>query len=135
MTDVYISEAIKAKYYGQGQKFGRAEFDRLLGDFDAGADVPFATFGTDLIEAYPDAKVILNTRDVDSWLGSMRKTAGAVLAWPSWKYVAPWDPTLVGPWWEFAQWIMVTRASLYLSPLRVTRYQVDTLASPPRTTP
>lgn len=113
-ADIDISEAIKAKYYGQGQKFSRAEFDKLLGDFDAGADVPFATFGTDLIEAYPDAKVVLNTRDVDGWLDSMRRTVGVIMAWRTWKYVAPWDPALVGPWWEFTQWIGVCASPLRL---------------------
>lgn len=102
-------EGIQAKFYGQGRPFGRVEFDKLLGDFDAGADVPFITFGVELIEAYPEAKVLLNTRDVDAWLASMGRTAGRVLRWPSWGWVAPWDPKLVGPWWEFAQWIMVTR--------------------------
>lgn len=101
------NEAIRAKFHGEGKPFGRSEFDKLLGDYDAGADVPFATFGVDLMRAYPEAKVLLNTRDVDAWLGSMQKTAGRVLAWPSWPWVAPWDSAIVGPWWEFAQRIMV----------------------------
>ena len=100
-------EAIKARYYGEGENFGRKEFDKLLGDYDSGADVPVATFGVDLIEAYPEAKVLLNTRDVDAWLGSMGKTAGVVLGWPTWPWVAPWDPGMVGPWWEFAKRMVV----------------------------
>lgn len=101
-------EAIKAKYYGEGEKFGRREWDRLLGEYDSGADVPFATFGVDLIEAYPEAKVLLNSRDVDAWLGSMQRTAGSVLSWPSWPWVAPWDSTIVGPFWQFAGYVMVS---------------------------
>lgn len=101
------TEAIHAKYHGDGTPFGRAEWDKLLGGFDAGADVPFATFGVELIPAHPEAKVVLNHRDVDAWLGSMRKTAGRVLSWPSWPWVAGWDPGLVGPWCEFAREVMV----------------------------
>lgn len=55
-------EGIKAKFHGEGRPFGREEFDKLMGDYDAGADVPFATFGVELIEAYPDAKILLNNR-------------------------------------------------------------------------
>lgn len=101
------SEAIKAKYYGEGKKFGRAEFDKLLGDYDSGADVPVATFGVDLIEAYPDAKVVLNTRQVDAWLKSMDKTTGVVNGWWTWDWVAPWEKTIVRPWWDFAHLILV----------------------------
>lgn len=30
-------------------------------------DIPAALFVEELVEAYPDAKVILTVRDVDSW--------------------------------------------------------------------
>ena len=103
-------EALRAKFHGEGKKFGRAEFDKILGDFDACADVPCMTFAEDLIEAYPEAKVLLNAREVDKWLHSMHGSAGAVLKWPTWPYVAPWDGALVNPWWEFSQLVMVTRA-------------------------
>lgn len=105
-------EAIDAKFYGKGEKFGRAEFDKLLGEFDSGADVPFITFGTELIEAYPNTKVVLNTRDVDSWLKSMEGGPGKVFGWKTWDLVAPWEPSLVGPWWNFAHRIMVRRKYL-----------------------
>lgn len=101
-------EGVKAKFHGEGKPFGRAEFDKLLGDYDAGADVPVATFGPELIEAYPEAKVLLNTRNVESWLQSMNKTAGKVLSWPSWPYLAPWEGKIVGPWWQFANYIMAS---------------------------
>lgn len=60
-------DAMRAKYDGVGKPFGRFEFDRLLGHCHAVADVPAACFASELIEAYPDAKVILTNRDVDEW--------------------------------------------------------------------
>ncbi|RAO65170.1 uncharacterized protein BHQ10_001182 [Talaromyces amestolkiae] len=66
-------DALCAKYDGVG-KFGRAEWDQLLGDCQAVCDWPACAFAKELIEAYPNAKVILNTRDVDSWYESVKRT-------------------------------------------------------------
>lgn len=59
-------DALNAKYYGIGE-FGRKEWDQLLGDCQAVCDWPACAFAKELIEAYPNAKVILTTRDVDPW--------------------------------------------------------------------
>lgn len=59
-------DALLAKYDGVGE-FGRKEWDQLLGDCQAVCDWPACAFAKELIEAYPNAKVILTTRDVDSW--------------------------------------------------------------------
>jgi hypothetical protein len=77
-------DALCAKYDGVGE-FGRKEWDQLLGDcqvclngakiegkqplmpLQAVCDWPACAFAKELIEAYPNAKVILSTRDVDSW--------------------------------------------------------------------
>ncbi|BCS01329.1 uncharacterized protein AKAW2_51670A [Aspergillus luchuensis] len=46
----------------------QAEFDALLGDYDAVLDSVPAMFAAELIEAYPKANVRLNTRsDLDAW--------------------------------------------------------------------
>ncbi|CAF9916309.1 MAG: hypothetical protein ALECFALPRED_010589 [Alectoria fallacina] len=48
-------------------------FDKLIGNYEAVTDAPCNMFGKELIEAYPDAKVILNRRkDVDAWDQSFR---------------------------------------------------------------
>lgn len=78
-------EALKAKYDGCGKPYGRAEFDKLLGHCqvrrtpctiapskttDGGqavCDIPAICFAEELIRAYPDAKVIITHRDLDSW--------------------------------------------------------------------
>lgn len=51
----------------------RADFDTLLHDCQAVADMPAVAFADDLIRAYPAAKVILTTRDVEEWENSMRE--------------------------------------------------------------
>lgn len=59
-------DAFAAKYDGEGT-FGREQWDQLLGHCQAVCDWPAVAFAKELIEAYPDAKVLLTTRDVDSW--------------------------------------------------------------------
>ncbi|KAJ7686717.1 hypothetical protein B0H17DRAFT_1136796 [Mycena rosella] len=59
--DMWIA-AIRAKFYGEGTAYGRAEWDRLLGDC------------MELIAAYPDAKVVLTKRSPDSWWKSYEAT-------------------------------------------------------------
>lgn len=60
-------DALTAKYDGTGTPFGREQWDQLLGDCQAVCDWPACAFAKELVEAYPDAKVILTTRDLDSW--------------------------------------------------------------------
>ncbi|KAF2171476.1 hypothetical protein M409DRAFT_63732 [Zasmidium cellare ATCC 36951] len=99
-------EGIDAKFYGKGKKWGREEFDKILGNYDSIADVPGVSFAEELITAYPEAKVILNHRDVDQWLASMQSTAGTVLRWRAWEQMSPWDPALAQPFWRFANSVM-----------------------------
>lgn len=60
-------KALQAKFHGRGKRFGREEFDQLLGHCQAVTDIPAACFAEELIEAYPNAKVILSYRDIDAW--------------------------------------------------------------------
>ena len=99
-------EALRAKFNGEGKKWGHEEFDKILGNYDGIADVPGICFSEELINAYPDAKIVLNTRDVDAWLKSMRSTATPVLGWKGWDWIAPWDPNLCGPWWYHCKIVM-----------------------------
>ena len=99
------SEALDAKFNKKGKKWGREEFDKILGDYDAVADVPCICFAEELVAAYPDAKVVLQMRDVEGWAKSMQGSAGKVLAW-NWEVVAPWDGSLAGPFWEHAKVVL-----------------------------
>lgn len=65
-------EAFAAKFDPDSsiQAFGRAEFDQLLGHWGATTDQPAALFAEELVQAYPEAKVVLVERDIDRWYKS-----------------------------------------------------------------
>jgi hypothetical protein len=64
-------DAIDRKFFGKGLPFGRDEFDQLLHGFGAvSSDTPAIAFAEDLVAAYPEAKVVLVERDIDSWYKS-----------------------------------------------------------------
>lgn len=46
---------------------------RRYDDIDAVSDLPTALFYRELMEAYPESKVVLTIRDVESWWASVRK--------------------------------------------------------------
>ncbi|KAH7418814.1 hypothetical protein BKA64DRAFT_590952, partial [Cadophora sp. MPI-SDFR-AT-0126] len=84
-------EAFAAKYRGIGT-FGRQDFDQLLGHVGAVTDSPCVAFAAELIEAYPDAKVVLVEREIEGWQGSWTvlvlsvfMPVGGIL-----KYTDPW---------------------------------------------
>ncbi|PYH92845.1 hypothetical protein BO71DRAFT_382826 [Aspergillus ellipticus CBS 707.79] len=65
----------------------RAEFDALLGHCDAAIDTASALFTDEILQAYPEAKVVLNTRhDVDAWHRSAIRTLveEGEEQWPVW---------------------------------------------------
>ncbi|KAJ7491509.1 hypothetical protein B0H11DRAFT_2229032 [Mycena galericulata] len=67
-------QAIKAKFIGEGTPYGREEWDRLLGDCQAIADMPHILSAEELIAAYPEAKVVLTNRSPESWWKSYHAT-------------------------------------------------------------
>ncbi|KAK4991584.1 hypothetical protein LTR28_013252 [Elasticomyces elasticus] len=83
-------DAFAAKFDGKG-KFGREQWDQLFGHCQAVCDWPAVAFAKELVEAYPDAKVILTTRDVDSWFASTMKTVNWRATDPELKAVAMFD--------------------------------------------
>ncbi|KAL5363311.1 P-loop containing nucleoside triphosphate hydrolase protein [Aspergillus floccosus] len=68
---------------------GREDFDALLGHCEAITDQPGSYFAPELIAAYPEAKVILNRRDVISWHHSLC-TVLAPLTTSFVLHVLPW---------------------------------------------
>jgi hypothetical protein len=50
------------------------DWDEFLAGYRATVDWPAATFWPELSEAYPDAKVLLSTRDADAWWTSASNT-------------------------------------------------------------
>jgi hypothetical protein len=51
-----------------------ADWDRILGEYEAAVDWPACTFYEELMERHPDAKVILSVRDPERWYESVRNT-------------------------------------------------------------
>lgn len=49
-------------------------------------------FTDELLAAYPNAKVILTERDIDSWTASMENTFFRLFSWTSFYYLAPLEP-------------------------------------------
>ena len=51
-----------------------ADWDGVLGEYEAAVDWPACTFYEELMERHPDAKVILSVRDPERWYESVRNT-------------------------------------------------------------
>ncbi len=55
--------------------------------------MPGNMFVEELLAAFPDAKVVITNRDVDSWVLSITSSIGVVLGW-NWGLVSPYDPVI-----------------------------------------
>ena len=64
----------------------RQQFDAVLGDYEAVTDAPGCLFAIELLQAYPDAKVVLSYRkDVNAWYRSYLASLDKIyMDWPSW---------------------------------------------------
>lgn len=95
-SDMWV-EAIKGKYFG-GRKFTRQDWDQLLGHCQAVCDFPACAFAEELIAAYPDAKVILTNRNIESWyescIGTIRRSMTSKLLY----LVGFFDVEVMGKW-------------------------------------
>ncbi|KAJ4144425.1 hypothetical protein LMH87_003309 [Akanthomyces muscarius] len=80
-----------------GKKVTREDLDQILGHCQAVTDMPAAYFAEELIEAYPDAKVILTTRDTESWFASMTTALRPMLDGPLAAFAATTDQLLLMP--------------------------------------
>ncbi|KAJ6032637.1 hypothetical protein N7540_003369 [Penicillium herquei] len=95
------TEALQAHYLKVGKPFTRLEYDKLFDGFNVSCNMPGTLLADELIKAYPEAKVIVSTRDVDKWLKSMRQSVDSAVQWKSFDWLAPWDPEVIGPWWKY----------------------------------
>jgi hypothetical protein len=69
-------QAIDAKFNGKEDsvEFGEKRFwDGMLGHVSAVTDAPCLLFAQELMKCYPDAKIVLVERNIDSWMGSWMK--------------------------------------------------------------
>ncbi|PWE33031.1 hypothetical protein DDZ14_07410 [Maritimibacter sp. 55A14] len=61
---------------------GQPDWDATYAGFASAVDWPTAAFHTELLDAFPEAKIILSTRSPESWYASISQTILAVLAAP-----------------------------------------------------
>ena len=87
-------ELMNAKYEGKGF-YSRDDFDKLLGHCGAVTDMPCHLFAEELIEYYPDAKVVLVERNIDSWFKSWSAFLDEAMN-PILPMLAKLDPSFLG---------------------------------------
>jgi len=63
------------------EPYGKEEFDRLLADYDVVMDLPGCVFASELVKAYPEAKVILTKRRYEDWEQSMQDSIWCLDTW------------------------------------------------------
>lgn len=95
------NEAFAAKRTPGLRPFGRADFDKLLGHCMAVTDAPANCFADELVQAYPDAKVVLVERPIEAWYKSYQSIIEALYR-PEF-YAASWmDPFYMGKHYKLA---------------------------------
>jgi hypothetical protein len=53
---------------------GKPDWDTIFGDAQSSCDFPSSRYYRELLEYYPDAKVVLSVRSAEGWVRSMRET-------------------------------------------------------------
>ena len=88
--------AFEAKYHNRGPAFTRDDWDDLLGNYRGVTDSPAICFAEELIASYPEAKVLLVDRDLESWYKSfsilIREMYNPIIG-----ILRILDPQLLGP--------------------------------------
>ncbi|KAF2464562.1 uncharacterized protein BDR25DRAFT_380789 [Lindgomyces ingoldianus] len=93
-----FEEATRAKLLGQGELWTGAELDKVLQNYTAVEDIPCLHFVDELIEYYPEAKVILTTRDIDSWQKSVENSIFTIVKMRILPFMSAIDPLLWRPY-------------------------------------
>jgi hypothetical protein len=57
---------------------GAPDWERIFGDARSTVDWPSARYYRELMDYYPDAKVLLSVRDSEAWIRSMRETVWGI---------------------------------------------------------
>lgn len=70
----FLPDSSRPAHQRGAPPYGREELDKLLAEYDAVTDWPAALFVEQLVEAYPEAKVVLTRRGYESWERSMRES-------------------------------------------------------------
>lgn len=57
---------------------GKPDWEAILGDAESCCDWPSARYYRELLEYYPDSKVVLSVREAEGWIKSMRDTVWSI---------------------------------------------------------
>jgi len=97
---------LRAKARGDNQPGKSMNWDVILGDCEVVMDMPPGVFAEELLDFYPDAKVILNRRrNMDSWHRSLGEAADMVLgSWFLWM-LSWFDAELFWWYWSAVLWM------------------------------
>jgi hypothetical protein len=79
---------------------GDRDWDAIFGNYRAVCDFPGARYYRELMEFYPDAKVLLSVRSAEGWVSSMRQTVWACYMGPSLMAHLSLARTVVDPLWD-----------------------------------
>ena len=71
MLVIMTDPTADAQVFVDAWKGEKVDWDRAFGKFNAAVDWPSAAFYKELMELYPDAKVIHTTRDPEAWYKSV----------------------------------------------------------------
>lgn len=85
MREVFKDPEGPAKWDRVGRGEGTPDWDDIFFGYKATVDLPGATYYKELLEHYPDAKVILTVREEESWAKSVMETIGP--APPLWRFL------------------------------------------------
>jgi hypothetical protein len=69
-----FNDGAKLQYWRELHEKGSTDFDQLFKGYQAAVDFPAAYYYRQLMKQYPDAKVILTTRDAAKWYESAAHT-------------------------------------------------------------
>jgi len=83
MRGWFIAGRSKFEHDGRSPILDREFFDKILGSHSGVTDAPCTYFAPELIAAYPEAKVILNYRDVEPWYQSIQSTVAPLFYLPT----------------------------------------------------
>ncbi|WP_025274117.1 sulfotransferase family protein [Haloglycomyces albus] len=80
-----------------------ADWSRIFSDYAAAVDWPSSAFWRELLDAFPEAPVVLSQRDSPAqWLRSMQGTILPGLIEPDWENMDPQHAEMLTGLWDFA---------------------------------
>lgn len=79
---------------------GKPDWGAIFGDAQSTVDWPAGRFYEQLLEAYPDAKVLLSVRGADGWVKSMRETVWGIFYGDSVMRHLSYARTVIDPLWK-----------------------------------